>query len=205
MPVADLIAVASRALSDRMDLSHGLARAAGALAPALAAMLAERNGFYAFGPALHVLSTAELVAWNAPTLWKDAYAGFPDPGLCFAEELFGNQFTIRDDRVQLFQVETGTLEPFADTLDGWADRILEDSAFETGWPTAEEWKERHGPMPVGTRMHPATPFVAGGAYEIDNLRPVASVELMRFWGDFARQIRDLPDGAKIELVVGKKP
>ena len=67
MPVADLIAVASRALSDRVDLSHGLARAAGALAPALAAMLAERNGFYAFGPALHVLSTAELALWNAPT------------------------------------------------------------------------------------------------------------------------------------------
>lgn len=54
-------------------------------------------------------------------------------------------------------------------------------------------------------LNPATPFIAGGAYAIDNLHPVPSVELMRFWGDFARQTQNLPDGARIRIVVGRQP
>ena len=42
------------------------------------------DGFFAFGPALR----------------KDAYVGVSDPGLCFAEDVFGNRFCIGDDKVR---------------------------------------------------------------------------------------------------------
>jgi hypothetical protein len=54
-------------------------------------------------------------------------------------------------------------------------------------------------------LHPATPFVLGGTYALNNLRPVGSVELMAFWGDFATQIRELPNRAQVKMAIQKAP
>ena len=177
----------------------------------LANLLRERNGFFAFGPALHVFPTEAtdwswgLEGWNDAKLWKHEFQSFVDPGFCFAEDLVGNQFCILDDRVQYFAVETGKMEPLASSIEDWANLILEDDQFWTAWPIAEKWAERHGPVPPRRRLHPATPFVCGGTYEIDNLRAVNAAEMMGYWGNFARQIRALPDGTQIGLAFGKLP
>jgi hypothetical protein len=73
--------------------------------------------------------------------------------------------------------------------------------METGYWLAHEWQVRHGRLPLTQRLFPKTPFVAGGAYAIDNLYAGEVVEGMRFRGYFANQIRDLPDGARIRLRV----
>lgn len=46
-------------------------------------------------------------------LWKHEYLSFVDPGLCFAEDIFGNQFSIKDGSVNYFEVETSALKPVA--------------------------------------------------------------------------------------------
>jgi len=135
-----------------------------------------------------------------PGLWKHEYLSFVDPGLCFAEDIFGNQFSIKDGGIHYFEVETGTLKPVAPSLENWASLILADDRFWTGWPIAERWAEHDGPIPLHKRLHPATPFVCGGSYDVDNLRPVDAADMMAKWGSFARQIRGLPDGAKIKFV-----
>jgi hypothetical protein len=181
---------------------------AGPLASELLELLHARHGFYAFGPALHVLPCAStdlswgIADWNMPGLWKHAYHSFVDPGLCFAEDVFGNQFSIKDGTVYRFLVETGTLEPVAASLEKWAALILADDRRWTGWPFARRWAQRHGPLPLHKRLHPAVPFVCGGSYEADNLRPIDAAEMMASWGSFACRIRDLPDGAKITIVFG---
>ncbi|WP_299884624.1 T6SS immunity protein Tdi1 domain-containing protein [uncultured Lacinutrix sp.] len=43
--------------------------------------------------------------------------------------------------------------------------------------------------------------VLGGKYEAENLGKISFLELISFSGDLARQIKDLPDGAKFELKV----
>src|SRR5260370_41419468 len=96
--------------------------AAGPLAAELIELLHARNGFYAFGPALHIFPSEStdlswgLLDWNMPGLWKHEYADFVDPGLCFAEDVFGNQFSIKAGTVHHFAVETGTLKPIAASL-----------------------------------------------------------------------------------------
>jgi hypothetical protein len=169
-------------------------------------LLQSRNGFFVFGAALHVYPTAStdlswgLVDWNMPGLWKHEYASFVDPGLCFAQDVFGNQFSIHEGMVKHFDVETGTLERIAETVEQWAEMVLADDRRWTGWPFAQRWKELHGPIPLHKRLHPAIPFVAGGSYDNTNLRAIDAAELMASWGSFARQIRDVPDGAKIKLI-----
>ena len=207
--VSRLLSIARRPLSEAPPcLPPSCMAAAGPLAGELIELLTARNGFFAFGPALHVFPTASsdlswgLVEWNMPGLWKQEYLSFVDPGLCFAEDLFGNQFSIKDGTVQFFEVETGALKPFAPSLGKWADAVLADDQYWTGWPIAERWAEHDGPVPLHKRLHPATPFVCGGSYEVDNLRPVDAAEMMAMWGSFARQIHGLPDGATIRMVPG---
>src|SRR6185369_6179687 len=138
-------------------------------------------------------------------LWKHEYASFVDPGLCFAEEIFGNQFSIKSGTVYHFAVETGELTPIAASLEAWATRVLAEDRLWTGWPSAQRWKEQHGPVPLHKRLHPARPFVCGGAYDNENLRPIDAAEMMAKWGAFATQIRDLPEGARINFVFDDKP
>ncbi len=203
----DLLAIAHRALSNATPrLSPLTLAAAGPLAPELIELLHARNGFYAFGPALHIFPSEStdlswgLLDWNMPGLWKHEYADFVDPGLCFAEDVFGNQFSIKAGTVHHFAVETGTLKPIAASLAKWASIVLVDDRWWTGWPFAQRWKEQHGAIPLHQRLHPAVPFVCGGSYDNDNLRPIDGAELMAKWGRFARQTRGLPDGARIRMV-----
>jgi hypothetical protein len=205
--VMRLLSIAHRPLSDaNPGLPPATAAAAGPLAGELVDMLTARNGFFAFGPALHVFPCESselswgLVDWNMPGLWKHEYLSFVDPGLCFAEDIFGNQFSIKDGSVHYFEVETGALKTVAASLDEWADLILADDQLWTGWPFAERWAEHDAPVPPHVRLHPATPFVCGGSYEVDNLRPMDAAEMMAKWGSFARQIHRLPEGAQIKII-----
>jgi hypothetical protein len=58
-----------------------------------------------------------------------------------------------------------------------------------------------GPLGEGRKYCLKIPGVLGGAYGGDNLATVPQVELVRFSGDIARQIEELPDGARIKLQV----
>jgi hypothetical protein len=46
---------------------------------------------------------------------------------------------------------------------------------------------------------PKIPFVAGGDYAVDNLYAGDAIKSLRYRGEFAVQIRDVPEGGKIRL------
>ena len=178
----------------------------GGLGAGLVDLLTERNGFYAFESALLVRplgkssSPLDLASWNSETLWVSRYALFNLPTLLFfAEDLFGNQFAISDSGVVSFDPETGELAPLADSLQSWCDVLLSDFNAHTGYPVAHEWQAKHGPLEPGYRLIPKVPFVAGGAFRVDNLLAMNEAEGMAYRADFANQIRDLPDGAEIRI------
>lgn len=110
--------------------------------------------------------------------------------------------SIKDGGVHYFEVETGATKLITPSIEKWAELILADDRFWTGWPIAEQWANPDAPVPVRKRLHPAIPFARGGSYDVENLRPVYAAELMAKWGSFARQIHELPDGAEIKLMVG---
>lgn len=202
-----LLSVASSALStDPAASLTPMLRRAGKRGRELFELLATRNGFYAFESALHVFPLSgsgdqSLDRWNSLELWRNRYEDLTEGCLFFAEDIFGGQFCIRDDKIHAFDPETGALESLAPTLEGWAHTILKDYRVLTGQPLAHEWQSRHGALPLGTRLLPKQPFVAGGMYEIDNLYALDAVKGMLFRADLAIQIRNIPNGATIELNV----
>jgi hypothetical protein len=81
-------------------------------------------------------------------------------------------------------------------------RLAADEEFAEDWDMAalaDPAEERFGRQPAGRCFCFKIPGVLGGRYELDNVGTIALSELVRFSGDVARQIRDLPDGARVQL------
>jgi len=168
----------------------------------------KKNGFYAFGSALRVfpmMSNGEevgLIEWNSADLWKSSYA--PDMvsnTLFFAEDVFGGQFCIRNGEFYSFDPETAEYQFLAEDLEGWAAGILADFNYLTGYEVALVWQHQHYTIPAGKRLVPKLPFILGGDYVVENLVAVNQAESMRFRGNLACQIHELPDGAKVDIKI----
>ncbi len=176
----------------------------------LRALYEEKNGFYAFESALHVFpigtrsGVMDLHRWNEANLWRNAFGPLiEDDWTFFAEDVFGGQFVIGHGgtRISTFDPETGAIESLAGSIDEWAEKVLADHRFLTGYPLAHDWQSLNGPLAAGTRLRPKTPFALQGDYSVSNLYAGEAVEGMRFGGHLAQQIKDLPPGATVTLKV----
>ncbi len=205
-----LLANATPSLNDNPpSLNEQIRNLAGSAADDLLSMLCKRNGFYVLESALHVFPSHSgdkeigLDEWNSDDLWRNEYKGMADGCLFFAEDAFGGQFCIKENKIFMFDPETGALDYLADDIEGWAKAIVSDYEVLTGYPLAHQWQEHHGQLPSKKRLLPKVPFVAGGEFALDNLYLNDAVEGMKFRADIANQIKDLPDGAQIQFnVVG---
>ena len=142
-----------------------------------------------------------LDQWNHAELWVSAYAELAAGCYFFAEDLFGNQFALSEMGVLSFEAETGETEMVGATIEEWAMNLIEECDLMTGLPLADAWQEKNGILPCRSRLVPKVPFVVGGGFELENLYLSESVAAMKFRASLALQMRDLPDGSLIRLVI----
>lgn len=177
----------------------------GRLGEEFAELLGQRNGFVAFESALVVRGTGanpdDLAAWNAEPGWRASYSGMADGIFFFAEDIFGGQFGLVGEVVVAFDPETGDRRVVGSSLEDWAQQLLVDFDLMTGYPLAQAWQRRFGPLPLGKRLIPKIPFVLGGDFVIENLYALDARVGMQVRGELAVQIRDLPDGAQVSYRV----
>jgi hypothetical protein len=154
--------------------------------PWLAALLTARNGFLTFESALEVYAingdscaSTDLITWNfGEDSWRAKYHDMEKDSIAFAQDLFGTQFLINSvGEVLTFDPETGVPERLAPSLDVWADDLLRDFNFLTGWSLGHEWQKHHGPLPIGWRLGPKMPFIFGGDFRAENLRALPSYQV----------------------------
>jgi hypothetical protein len=204
-----LVSIASAPLCLELPLlPKDMLDKAGEAGKSLNSLLYLKNGFYAFEGALHVLpSNCQnkwcIEEWNAHDLWKSEYGGILSNYVCFAEDIFGEQFAINSGRVYRFDPETGGVEAVASSLEEWSALILDNYETETGYPLAHEWHTLYGSLPQGQRLLPKIPFVLGGDYAIDNLYPLDAIEGMKLRADIWRQIKGLPSGTQVKLKIAQ--
>lgn len=208
--ITELLSIASEPIGSFVSADKAaqyLGRWGALLGKELADVLNRRNGFYAYESALLVRplqnqgSPLGLLEWNDTGLWKAQYADGLSEVLFFAEDVFGGQFCLRGDRVCSFDPETGLFDEMSESLGAWANDLITDYEFRTGYPLAHAWQVRYGPLRPGVRLLPKTPFICGGEYEVENLCSLDDVKGMQFRASIANQIRDLPDGSQIVLEV----
>ena len=176
---------------------------------ALQSMLSLKNGFYAFESALHVFPAAStltelgLSEWNASSLWRYAYNGQADGAIFFAEDIFGVQFAIRGEAVFTFDPEVGEFEFFANSLEDWAEQLLQSYKLLTGFPLAHEWQICNGKIPSSHRLLPKISFCLGGEFKVENLYLLNSTKGMLLRAEIAMQLKDSPDGTSVKLKIVK--
>jgi hypothetical protein len=170
------------------------------------ALLSRCNGFYALGKSIWFLSSdpnheVNLHNWNLKETWLEGYGeAIPADALAFAMDLFGNQFMVVNDAIYLFNIETAELEHVADSLEGWAEQILQDN-YWSGNSLAEEWLEEKGDIPENYRLAPKIPFMMGGEFEISNLYPSSLTKIISFSTNLFHQIKNIPDGTQVKIKI----
>jgi len=171
-------------------------------------LLRIKNGFYAFESALHVFplvmddwfNSQDLVRWNSPTLWKQAFGKQAETLFAFAEDIFGYQFCSQGDQIVRFDPETGDTERICSSVEEWATLICNDYNFQTGYPVAKAWQIQHGPIAQGNRLVPIYPLISKeGSYDVSNFYEVDDLKGMLSRADFARQVRDVKDGQQVRI------
>lgn len=192
--------------SDSLALSPATESNFNELPPGLSMLLQNRNGFSAFESALVVFPSTESVGvpgvheWNDLTGWRRHYRTvIADEYVCFAQDLFGLQFAIANSGVVRLNPESGSVTAYADTIEGWAKRLLENYEEDTAWPLAHEWQLSHGVLSPNLRLLPKLPFVLGGQYEVENLVELDCRQAMEYWGKLYEAIRNVPDGQSVSL------
>lgn len=167
----------------------------------LVRILNDTNGFILHHGALHVRGASSTPEWHSlrvalhgPTAFHTLYDRLRTTDIPFAQDQVDDQFVLRDGRVFRLSSETGDIEPLADSLDDFFRRVAADieGFLNVGL--------RHTMQP-GQLLLAFPPFVFQESGAGASLKPVRAGEVIQFHADLARQIRDIPDGGKIEIKV----
>lgn len=200
--IEKLTSIASQGISGDLNIKEAASSNlfSSPLGKSLMQFLDIKNGFFAFESALHVYPFCRgvfpnLAEWNSETGWRAKYNNLSSDLIFFAQDIFGVQFCLSSAEVSTFDPETGELEQLANSLEEWADKILRDYDFLTGYSIARDWQKNNGPLGEAMRLVPKIPFVAGGAFDISNLYEMDCEQSLKFRAKLASQIRNLPDGA----------
>lgn len=200
--LARLVSLGGAPIVDHLEPTHELAHYH-SLGSELTELLYRKNGFYCFESSLLIrpLRSAGkplgIIEWNDPSLWRSTYDTDLGDALFFAEDLFGGQFCVLEQKVWAFDPETGEMESVGSTLEEWAVVILDDIDVRTGFPLAQAWVKEHGPLSPSERLLPRVPFVCGGEFRTENLYAHSDLDGMRARASIANQIRNLPENSQI--------
>lgn len=150
----------------------------------LEALLHLRDGFRTLGGALCVRPSVTVAQvrgcgeWNSLTLWRAPYRHATMIWL-FAEDIFGRQFGIHRHGIVRLDPATGAVDPWADDLEGWAARAI-DEAGALGREHLAAWEAAHPPLRAHDRLQPRDPDALGLDLDTE-FRVREDVDLMRRW------------------------
>jgi len=166
-----------------------------------------KGGFHAFSRSLRVFGLTQhndaknILWWNEPTTWKFEYRDFLKEVWSFAEDVFGNQFLFDLNGLFWLNNETGELTYLCDTFSQWLSIIKKDILYYTGAKFALDWHKIHPDEILTGKFYlcPIIPFVCGGDYDVKNLFRYDALKCLSLKADFARQIKNLPNGTQIKF------
>jgi hypothetical protein len=158
--LADLAADGAVTLHDPLDMFTPEALAV-SLPLEHMRLLSRSNGVEAYGGYFRVFGLGpragiDMLAWNEPSLWKQAWEGRADGWLCFAETGWGDQYAYRGEagggtvfRLDAFSMEP---EPIASGFAEWLRRVLLPNARRPRDELTVTARERLGRLPLAEHV-----------------------------------------------------
>jgi len=167
----------------------------------LTSLLRHTNGFVLFHGGLHVRGAVRSPAWHsirAMMEGEDAlhklYASVMQTDIPFAEDCVGDQFLLRAGEVWCLQGETGDIEKTADSLAVFWAAIAKDPCEVLNFNPDLR-------LEPGQLLHAYPPFCTEESKRGVSLKPIPTLEVIRFHADFAKQLAALPEGTSFKIKV----
>lgn len=129
-----------------------------------------------------------------------------DPVEVVAENDFGN-LILKDNKDKFWRLcpEDVYCKIIANSIEEY-NELVKDNEFNEDWfmeSIVAEAEKRLGPLKNGYKYYLVIPGILGGEYSGTNIQSVPFYEIIRYSGDIGLQVKDLPDGAKVNLKVIK--
>lgn len=84
-------------------------------------------------------------------------------------------------------------------------RLVADPEFRIDWEMrslADAARAKFGTLEASRRFYLVIPGILGGEYSSENIQHAPLLEIIGVSGDIGRQLKDLPEGAQVQLKVG---
>ncbi len=163
--------------------------------------IAYRGGFHLRGVVAEPIWHSLADALDGPDSFAELYPDVEPDDIPFAEEACGDQFLLRDGRVLRLYAETGELADLNVDLAGFLQAVSQNAQAVLGLEPILAFYEKGEKLEPGQLLSVLPPFCMEEAQNGVSLRAIDALERRRFLADLAEQLRDLPDGAHIELRV----
>jgi len=115
---------------------------------------------------------------------------------------FGNLLVVCQESIYRIVVEDSAVVRLCP--EGQYGDLWQDAGFVKDW-TCERWlasfASARGDIPDGHVISFIVPAILGGKYSPENWRTTPLSEYVQCYGDIARQISLLPDGAQVQIKV----
>lgn len=174
----------------------------------LTRLLRQLNGFIQFHGGLHVRGACRKPAWHS---LRDAWDGasafhrlYPEvqaDDVPFAEDCMGDQFLLRDKRVCQLAAETGEIEALDVSLGGFFAAVADDPVEFLSLHPLLQFQQEGGNLEPGQLLAAFPPFCTKQSANGVSLAAITADERRRFLADLAAQLRDVPEGGKIDFKV----
>ncbi len=117
---------------------------------------------------------------------------------------FGDLFLVLPDgTLHMLDVGAGQLDRLAESRDDFC-RIIDEDDNANIWlmiPLIDKLLEAGMTLKTGQCYSFLTPPILGGDYTVENTRIIPIEELYRLYGSYHQQLKDVPDGTKVEIKV----
>lgn len=174
----------------------------------LANLLRAVNGFIQFNGAIHFRGACTQPQWHSLRYaWesKDAfhhhYRSVKKSDVPFAQSALGDQYLLRDGVVHRLDAECDDVESLELDLKAFLKQIQADPIEALDLQPLESFWDDNGSLEPGQLLSVMPPFVLAQSDTTYSYRAIDALDRLRFLADFAKQIRDLPDGATINFEI----
>lgn len=172
-------------------------------------LLAQRNGFVAFRGGLHVRGACVEPRWHSlraamegPESFTARFRTIKKDDVPFGQDVFGDQFVLREGKVYKLDSYADQLAPVADGLVDFFAKVQQDPIALLALGHLAQYEGSGETLRPGELLMEWPPFVVEGSDKGVSLRRIPALERLEFLADIARQLRGVADGTKVEFKVG---
>lgn len=158
------------------------------------------RGFHLRGACLSPPWHSIRAAWEGELALHTLFPNLHEEDVPLAEDCFGDQYLLRDGFAIRLLAETGDVEEMSISWVEFLMNVDSNAVKYLRLGLLRQFEIENPPLAPGFALSVYPPFVAN-EYHNPSMRAISTLELRTWRADFAKQIKDIPDGQQIKILI----